>query len=163
MGIETQRLIRHMRWANSMVYSAVQTLPDEALASYLVHEEWNAATILEHIVSGSEWYVYCLTSRPLVRFNRPTSMSDVEGLAQSLKDRDDLILEESHKGDELLSIDMRDGVFQHYRSTLISQAIHHATEHRAQLIDALEFRGFSPINLDDIDLWAFESFEKAHP
>ena len=55
MGIETQRLIRHMRWANSMVYSAVQTLPDEALASYLVHEEWNAATILEHIVSGSEW------------------------------------------------------------------------------------------------------------
>jgi uncharacterized damage-inducible protein DinB len=43
------------------------------------------------------------------------------------------------------------------RSTIISQAVHHATEHRAQLIDALEFKGYKVINLDDIDLWAFES------
>ncbi|NCV77343.1 MAG: hypothetical protein EBW21_06725, partial [Actinobacteria bacterium] len=43
------------------------------------------------------------------------------------------------------------------RSTIISQAVHHATEHRAQLIDALEFKRYKVINLDDIDLWAFES------
>ena len=43
------------------------------------------------------------------------------------------------------------------RSTIISQAVHHATEHRAQLIDALEYKGYKIINLDDIDLWAFES------
>jgi uncharacterized damage-inducible protein DinB len=43
---------------------------------------------------------------------------------------------------------------------LLVQAVHHATEHRAQLIDALESRGHQSINLDDIDLWAFEVFER---
>jgi hypothetical protein len=38
--------------------------------------------------------------------------------------------------------------------------MYHATEHRAQLIDALEYRGYKSINLDDIDLWAFDEFEK---
>jgi uncharacterized damage-inducible protein DinB len=41
------------------------------------------------------------------------------------------------------------------RSTIISQAIHHATEHRAQLISALEAKGYKTINLDDYDLWAY--------
>ena len=43
------------------------------------------------------------------------------------------------------------------RSTVLSQAVHHATEHRAQLVDALEFKGFPLINLDSIDLWSYES------
>jgi uncharacterized damage-inducible protein DinB len=43
------------------------------------------------------------------------------------------------------------------RSTIISQAIHHATEHRAQLISALEAKGFTSINLDHYDLWAYSS------
>ena len=46
-------------------------------------------------------------------------------------------------------------------STIVTQSIHHATEHRAQLIDALEFKGFKPINLDDIDLWSFDDFERS--
>jgi uncharacterized damage-inducible protein DinB len=41
------------------------------------------------------------------------------------------------------------------RSTIISQAVHHATEHRAQLVSALEARGFTSINLDDYDLWNY--------
>jgi uncharacterized damage-inducible protein DinB len=43
-----------------------------------------------------------------------------------------------------------------WRSTILSQAIHHATEHRAQIASALEAKGFDPVNLDDLDLWSFE-------
>jgi uncharacterized damage-inducible protein DinB len=43
-----------------------------------------------------------------------------------------------------------------WRSTILSQAIHHATEHRAQLASALEAKGFKPVNLDDLDLWSYE-------
>ena len=43
-----------------------------------------------------------------------------------------------------------------WRSTILSQAIHHATEHRAQIASALEAKGFTPVNLDDLDLWSFE-------
>jgi hypothetical protein len=38
-----------MAWANQMVFSAVQTLPNEALASYIVNPEWTAGTIVHHI------------------------------------------------------------------------------------------------------------------
>jgi len=47
-------------------------------------------------------------------------------------------------------------LIQRWRSTILSQAIHHATEHRAQIASALEAKGFTPINLDDLDLWEFE-------
>ncbi|MFM8937646.1 MAG: hypothetical protein ACKOF0_01350, partial [Actinomycetota bacterium] len=43
-----------------------------------------------------------------------------------------------------------------WRSTILSQAIHHATEHRAQIASALEAKGFKPVDLDELDLWSFE-------
>jgi hypothetical protein len=43
------------------------------------------------------------------------------------------------------------------------QAIHHATEHRSQLVDALDFKGYKSIVLDDLDLWAFDKLEKGEP
>ncbi len=43
-----------------------------------------------------------------------------------------------------------------WRSTILSQSIHHATEHRAQIASALEAKGFKPVNLDDLDLWSYE-------
>jgi uncharacterized damage-inducible protein DinB len=38
----------------------------------------------------------------------------------------------------------------------LSQSIHHATEHRAQLASALEAKGFKPLDLDELDLWSYE-------
>jgi uncharacterized damage-inducible protein DinB len=49
-----------------------------------------------------------------------------------------------------------DNMVKRWRSTILSQAIHHATEHRAQLASALEAKGFKPMDLDELDLWAFE-------
>ena len=49
-----------------------------------------------------------------------------------------------------------DKLVKRWRSTILSQAIHHATEHRAQIASALEAKGFTPMNLDDLDLWEFE-------
>ena len=149
-----------MSWANQRVYDSIRNIPATALDSFVVNPEWTAGRILEHIVSGADWYVYCLTGQKLVEFEIPQSLDDVEILATELAKRDALILTESLKDDELLTIQMDERVAQHFRSTIISQAIHHATEHRAQLIDALESRRHAPINLDDIDVWAHEYFEK---
>ena len=43
-----------------------------------------------------------------------------------------------------------------WRSTILSQAIHHASEHRSQIASALDAKGFTPVNLDDLDLWSYE-------
>jgi uncharacterized damage-inducible protein DinB len=149
-----------MSWANERVFTAVQALPDEALTSYLVNPDFDAARILQHIVEGAEWFAYCLCQNPWRPRIRPKTMADVVVLANELRELETIILREGALQDERLSFDDEDGVRNVWRSTIISQTIHHATEHRAQLIDALELRGHKPINLDDLDLWAFEEFEE---
>lgn len=157
MAISTVRLLQHMAWANQKVYQSVQSLPDESLESFIVNPEWTAKQILRHITSGADWYLYCLEGGSLQEIRRPSNMSDVANLAKILAASDSEIIKSGNSGDEMLTISHKDKSRKNLRSTIISQTIHHATEHRAQLIGALEFKGYKPINLDDIDLWAFES------
>ena len=73
-----------------------------------------------------------------------------------LKESDAELLNLSKAPDRVIEVN-REGVITHWQaSTILSQAIHHATEHRAQAIAALEFRGFKAPNLDDYDVWAYE-------
>ena len=45
------------------------------------------------------------------------------------------------------------------RSTILGQAIHHATEHRAQIAGALATNGIDAIDLDALDVWAYGDAE----
>lgn len=150
-----------MKWANQRVFSAVSLLPDSALDSYIVNPEWSARHILQHIVSGADWFVYRLTGTEWSDIKIPTTMADVAPLADTLSKRDDMILGAAELPDEEITQTIEGKSETYFRSTMLMQAIHHATEHRAQLIDALEYKSFKPINLDGIDLWAFENFERA--
>ena len=160
MSATTYRLLRHMAWANKRVFDAVKSLPDLALGAYIVNAGWTAGHILQHIVGGADWYVYCLTGTPWRDIKLPESMSDLDLLQQHLTKFDEKIFSESEIPDEYITIKEDDGSWQALRSTILAQAIYHAAEHRTQLIDALESKGFSPIYLDDIDLWKFERYER---
>ena len=159
MTISTNRLLRHMSWANQRVFSSIQSLPIEALDSYIVNPDWSAKHILQHIVSGSDWFAYWLTGADWHDIKLPHAMSEVAEIAQLLEKFDAVAIGESEKTDEFITRDVEGKLVTNLRSTVLSQTVHHATEHRAQLIDALECKGFKPINLDDIDLWHFESYE----
>jgi len=160
MNEVTNRLFRHMAWANQQVYEAVQALPDAALGAYIVNPEWSAGRILQHIVGGADWYVYCLTTAPWREIALPNSMSDLDLLRDQLAEFDTKISSQSDLSDEYLTIHENERSWQNLRSTILAEAIYHAAEHRTQLIDALESKGFTPISLDDLDLWKFESLEK---
>ncbi len=160
MNEVTNRLFRHMAWANQRVYDAVQALPDAALASCIVNPEWSAGRILQHIVGGADWSVYCLTTAPWREIALPKTMSDLDLLKEQLAEFDAKISSQSDLPDEYLTIQENDRSWQNLRSTILAEAIYHAAEHRTQLIDALESQGFTPISLDDLDLWQFEKFEK---
>ena len=157
MTITLERALNHMAWANQKVYAAVATLPDEAFEAYIVNPEWSAGRILQHIVGGADWYQYRLVSKPWSDIPFPKKGSDVIGLAEMLAAFDKTIIEESRRDDESITQEIEGKSVTKLRSTIITQAVHHATEHRAQLIDALEYKGYKVINLDDIDLWSFES------
>ena len=92
--------------------------------------------------------------------NLPESMTDLNSLQEQLAEFDSKILSQSELPDEYITIKQNEGSWDALRSTILAEAIYHSAEHRTQLIDALESKGFSPISLDDLDLWRFESFER---
>ena len=151
------RIFNHMAWANQQVFASVAELSDDALSAYLVNEDWSVGRILQHIVEGAEWYVVCLTGREERSFPFPKNMEDVRGLAIELAFLDARLSEELGQPDVQLDWTIDGELIDSMRSTVLAQTVHHATEHRAQLVAALEFRGFPAINLDHIDLWHFES------
>lgn len=160
MSATTKRLLRHMAWANQRVYDEVKRLPDVALGAYIINAEWTAGRILQHIVSGADWYVFCLTETPWRDIKYPESMAGLNLLQEQLAEFDAKISSQSELPDEYLTIREDGESWQALRSTILAQSIYHAAEHRTQLIDALESKGFSPIPLDDIDLWKFSRFER---
>jgi uncharacterized damage-inducible protein DinB len=145
-----------MAWANQAVFAQVQELPLSALDAYVANPEFAVGTILKHIVDGADWYVYCLTEQHWTDRNDPKTWEDVQALARELAAFDARILSESADEDRPMTIKEDDRSFSALRSTLVAQAVHHATEHRAQLVAALEKVGMNHINLDDLDFWAFE-------
>ena len=158
MTIFLDRGLRHMAWANQKVFGAIEGLSPEALGSYIVNQEWSAYQIASHICKSSGFYCFRLglSERP-ADLNEPVAISE---LKRMLSERDRILVGAAKLEDKELEFNRGGVIIKRWTSTIVTQAIHHATEHRAQLIDALESRGVTPINLDDIDLWAFDEFER---
>jgi uncharacterized damage-inducible protein DinB len=167
--MDSEKLLRHMAWANQEILGKVADLPNEALDAYVVNPEWTVREILNHIVRSAHFYGYRLQMRTpelassgealrdgyIEREALPTNMEDVKRLVADIKTADETLLAESRELDAIVYREVEDVLIERARSTIIFQAVHHATEHRAQLVAALEARGFTAINLDDYDLWAY--------
>lgn len=166
--ITTEKLLKHMAWANTEILSRVAQLPDVALDAFIVNPDWTVREIIHHYVRSAHFYGYRLQNRtPEIAqsedakrdsypFNdAPQSGADVAKLVEALKSADAVLLEESRLPEGTVYRVVEGQMIERSRSTILSQAVHHATEHRAQFVSALEARGYASISLDDFDLWAF--------
>ena len=168
MSISVARLLRHMAWANQETIKHLQTLPEESLKAYATNPEWFVAEIAHHIVDSADHYAFTITGK--VALTQPgdpciadiVKISDLARLAEQSAIADALLVSAADLDDVWLDLENDNGKFQRLRSTVLSQAIHHATEHRAHIASALEAKGFEPINLDDISLWDYEKYETAN-
>lgn len=167
--METEKLFQHMAWANTEILSKVAELPDAALNAYAVNPEWTVREIARHIASSATWYGWRLLDKS--NFTEiqtaewqaildeteipPATAKDIHILIERLKAADKLLLEEAARPEGTIVREWKGKTIVRARSTVASQAIHHATEHRAQLVDALEARGFTTILLDDYDIWNY--------
>lgn len=155
----TDRLLRHMAWANATLIRRLGGLSDDALALAAPRNEWHVARILDHLINAAGNYANRLEGRS--RSEPPELLASVSQL--------------SERAARLAAIDARlrtqaglpegqasyagDTDNAHARSTVIAQAIHHATEHRAQIAGALATNGIDAIDLDELDLWAYAAVE----
>ena len=169
--MNADKLLKHMAWANKEILTKVADLPDEALDSYLVNSEWTVREIVRHICSSATWYGYRLLDKEQWSqadhdvWNakladteiQPARSADVLTVVAKLELADAELLRASQEPEGVVLREVEGKMISRARSTVISQSIHHATEHRAQLVAALEAKGFETINLDDYDLWAFSS------
>lgn len=163
MTIELNRLLAHMAWANQKTIEHLQTLPEDSLKAFATNPEWFVAEIAHHIVDSADHYAFRITGKPALTQPDDECIDDVNVIADLARLKEqaakvDAILLDCVKLDEVQIefLNYEDKLVKRWRSTILSQAIHHATEHRAQIASALEAKGFTPVNLDDLDLWSYE-------
>jgi uncharacterized damage-inducible protein DinB len=157
------RMLGHMAWANAKTITHLQTLPEEALSAFATNPDWHVAEIIHHIVDSGDHYAFRISGIPALTQPDDPCIEDVKAIADlaRLKEQaaivDKALLECVNLDDIQIEVmDYEDKLVKRWRSTILSQSIHHATEHRAQLASALEAKGFKPVDLDAIDLWAYE-------
>ena len=163
MTIGLERLLKHMVWANQRTIEHLESLPVEALKAFATNPDWSVSEILHHIVDSGNHYAYRISGVAVLTKPGEPCIADVETLSDLTRIKDqaatvDAALLECVKLDDIqLEFENYSGnLVKRWRSTILSQAIHHATEHRAQLAAALEARGFAPVDLDELDLWSYE-------
>ena len=157
MNSLTDRLFRHMSWANNYVFDQLATLSAEELKYTAPNDEWTAAEILEHITGNR--YADLLDGLGYTPMKVPTNSEEVLTLKE-LSAGFDARLREAAKNEVGHIEYQRDGrTIRRARQTILAQAIHHATEHRAQIAGIFASRGMKVIDLDEIDLWAFANYE----
>ncbi len=153
------RLLRHMAWANAALFARLTEVPVDDLALASPRNEWSVAMILDHLVSAAGRYAARLEGAP--RPDRDASPATAAGLAALAADcaaYDSRIRAQAGMPDG--PADYADPVTEpRARSTVLGQAIHHATEHRAQIAAALATNGIDAIDLDALDLWSYGEAE----
>ena len=156
--ISLDLLLKHMQWANKEIYSEVAKLDSEVLDYYVIDPEWKIKTILLHIAKASNNYgqfVNGVTETEPLELEEPSSSDDIKVLTDKLYEIDQGLIDNQGIGDVDLTIKMRSGVKEHKSSTIFSQMVFHAAEHRAQVVAALDRHNVRSINLDDYDVWSY--------
>jgi uncharacterized damage-inducible protein DinB len=153
------RMLRHMAWANAQLVARLLEQPSDALALTAPQNEWSAGRILAHLLNAAQGYATRLEGIPRPPdAETPATPAELQDIGARLATMDAKLRAQATEPDVLLP--HADPARPHHlRSTILAQAIHHATEHRAQIAGALATNGNTAIDLDALDLWEFADTE----
>lgn len=153
------RLLRHMAWANAALIGQLAGQTDEVLSLASPRNEWTVAMILQHLVDAADRYAARLEGAPRPGdATPPTTVAELRALAARCAAIDARIRAQAAVPDGP-SPSPDPGRVGRWRSTVLGQAIHHATEHRAQIAGAIATNGNDAIDLDALDVWAYGDAE----
>ena len=150
--------LAHMAWANAGAFAVLATLPQAAYAYTSPGSEWSVGAIAHHLATAAENYAQRLHGEPRAEKRElPTTAADLQVLAAALAIADARLRAAAQlPGDEILTwISFSGEELSVPRWVLVNQAVHHATEHRAQIAGALAANGNSSLDLDALDVWTF--------
>jgi uncharacterized damage-inducible protein DinB len=150
-----------MAWANKQMLEILKGLPDEAINFSAWNPDWTVGTIAHHIVIAEGRLISRIIQQPApAEFDPPKNASDIAQLISVCAERDAQLLSLINTPDEMRKFVRYGNEVEFLTSTILVQAVHHASEHRAQISDILAANNMDVLNLDEIDLWSFEKFER---
>lgn len=147
-------LFRHNTWANECLIELCAGLSDDQLDATLLGAFGSIRDTLEHIVTAERSYLSRIsTGRPYRHPVTAPPLSLAEMLEWARASGDGLVQWAPQvQPSDVVEIDW-DGVLRDVPKTiLLTQAINHATEHRAQVMTILTQLGIEPPELDS---WAY--------
>lgn len=155
-----ERSFRHMAWANSQMLSILKNLPDEAINFSAWNPDWTVGKIAHHIVIAQGRLISRIINEPApAESDPPTSAAGIGELITVCAERDAQLLSLIDTPDEMRRFNRYGKEVEFLTSTILVQAVHHASEHRAQISDILAANKMDILNLDEIDLWSFEKWD----
>jgi uncharacterized damage-inducible protein DinB len=158
MDLVIDRLFRHMAWANAYVFDQIASQPDSSLKMSAPNDTWTVAEILEHLTASR--YADLLDGTGDIPTQVPTNNKEVVELKHLSATFDTRLREAAKNPIGFVEFTNWEGRQLHRnRETILTQAIHHATEHRAQIAGIFANHGMKVVDLDEIDLWAFANYE----
>lgn len=152
------RQLTHMAWANTEMFSVLATLPEAAYGYTSPGSEWSIGAIAHHLATAAENYAQRLHGEPRAEKRElPATAADLQALAATLVVADAKLRAGAQlPGKEILTwISLGGDEISVPRWVLVNQAVHHATEHRAQIAGALAANGNTSLDLDALDVWTY--------
>ena len=156
--LNQEKLLLHMAWANQYVLAKLGELSDADWKLKLTKDDWSIRELAGHIVFAAGGYANRVSGISVSTGLNQEMVIPIEKLLEFCATADEILRIHSHKPDEINTYQREGATIERSRSTIISQSIHHATEHRAQISDTLKVHGLRVLDLDEIDLWAFSDF-----
>jgi uncharacterized damage-inducible protein DinB len=156
-----ERSFKHMAWANKQMLTILQGLPDEAINFSAWNPDWTVGKIAHHIVIAEGRLISRIVNQPSpTEPDAPTTAAGIKELISICAERDAQLLSLVDTPDEMRIFVRYGNEVAFLTSTILVQAVHHASEHRAQISDILVSNNLDVLNLDEIDLWSFEKWER---
>jgi uncharacterized damage-inducible protein DinB len=153
MGSILVEMFKHNVWANDVLMEACAALSDEQLDARVDGTYGNIGDTLAHIAGAQERYVAGLTGGQWQRLEE-------EGLAlrevrERLRQSSQALIDFAgqHTEDTVIHGVRRGEPFALLASVFLTQAINHATEHRAQIATTLTQIGITPPVMDG---WTYD-------
>ena len=147
-------LFRHNRWANERILERCAGLTDEQLDATIVGAYGSIRDTLQHIVTAERSYFSRISTGQPYRRPEDAPPLTIAEMTESVRTSGSGLIEWAPKVQAGDTVQVnREGVPRDVPKTiLLTQAINHATEHRAQIMAILTQLGIQPPELDS---WSY--------
>jgi hypothetical protein len=143
----SDRLFRHMAWANARLFAVLRNIPETALTYREPGNDWTVGMMVLHLVESAAFYATRLDDQPYadLPFDVVATHDELAIAAAACAGADTRLHHAAH---------MPHGVIVRRDNPTLTRA--RAT---VQIAGALIANGVTALNLDDLDVWAFGDAE----